>query len=153
MRNKILVLISVILLMIGISAIAAKSPKVTLITKQYKQIKYKTKKGHIRVKYIKPERVVPGDIIVYQNVVSNFENKPLENLVLNNKISKYSKYVRYSAKCSLPCKILVSTDGGRTFVKENRVSKRKKITNIRWIFLSKVKPGRKAYASFATKIK
>ncbi len=152
MKKKILIFLGLVGLALSV-ATAAKSPKVTLVSKQYKQIKYVDKKGHIRVRLKGVDRVVPGDVIVYKNIVSNYENKPLKKLVLNNKIPKHTRYVRHSAKCSTKCKVLVSYDGGKSFFPEYKVSSRKIITNLRWILLSNVKPNSKAYVSFATKIK
>jgi len=124
-------------------ATAGGSPKVTLVSKQYKQVKYVDRYGRIRSKLKDIDRVVPGDTIVYKNIVSNFENKPLKNLVLNNKIPKHTTYIKHSGKCSSKCRILVSVNGGRTFVPENKVGNRK-VTNVRWILLASVNPNSEA---------
>jgi uncharacterized repeat protein (TIGR01451 family) len=149
--KRLLGFMAILAFAVGV-ATAAKSPKVTLVSKQFKQVKYVDKQGRIRVKLKDIDRVVPGDTLVYKNIVSNFENKPLKNIVLNNKIPKHTSYVKNSAKCSTKCDVLVSTDGGKTFVPESRV-KNKKVTNVRWILLSSIQPNSKAYVSYATKIK
>ena len=149
--KKLLGFVGVVVLALGV-ATAAKSPKVTLVSKQFKQVKYVDRHGKIRVKLKDIDRVVPGDTLVYKNIVSNFENKPLKNLVLNNKIPQHTSYVRHSAKCSSKCDVLVSVDGGRTFIHENKIGN-KKVTNVRWVLLSSVMPNSKAYVSYATKIK
>ncbi|NPA59807.1 MAG: hypothetical protein GXO30_05010 [Epsilonproteobacteria bacterium] len=149
--KKLTSFLVVIVLGLGV-AIAAKSPKVTLVSKQYKEIKYVDKRGRIRTKLKNIDKVVPGDTIVYKNIVSNFENKPLKHLVLNNKVPEYTKYIRNSAHCSSKCKVLVSIDGGKTFVPEQKVGKYKKVTNVRWILLSNINPNKQAYVSYKTKI-
>jgi len=149
--KKILSFLAIFVLAITV-ATAAKSPKVTLVSKQYKQVKYVDKKGRIRVKLKNIDKVVPGDTVVYKDIISNFENKPLKNLVLNNKVPAHTNYVRNSAKCSTKCKILVSIDGGKTFFPEKKIAKNKKVTNVRWILLSNVNPNSKAYVMYKTKI-
>ncbi len=152
MKKKIFAFFGVAILALTV-ATAAKSPKVTLVSKQFKQVKYIDKMGHIRYKLKSVDRVIPGDTIVYKNIVSNFETKPLKNLVLNNKIPDHTSYVRHSAKCSTKCKVLVSIDGGKTFIPEAKIRRGKKVTNVRWILLSSVNQNSKAYVSYATKIK
>ncbi len=152
MKKKILLFFGLAALVLTV-ATAARSPKVTLVSKQFKQVKYIDKRGHIRYKLKSVDRVVPGDTIVYKNVVSNFETKPLKNLVLNNKVPEHTSYVKHSAKCSSKCKVLVSVDGGKTFLPEAKIKRGKKVTNVRWILLSSINQNSKAYVSYATKIK
>ncbi len=151
MKRKMLIFLGLVALGLTV-ATAARSPKVTLVSKEYKQIKYVDKKGHIKVKLKSVDRVVPGDTIVYRNIVSNYEKQALKNLVLNNKVPKHTKYVRHSARCSTKCKVLLSTDGGKTFVPESKIGERA-VTNVRWILLSSINQNSKAYVSYATKIK
>ena len=133
-------------------AIAGKSPKVTLVSKQYKEISKVNKQGHV-VKLLEDiKKVVPGDVIVYKNVVSNFEEKALENLVLNNKVPKHTDYIKNSAKCVGKCNILLSNDGGKTFLPEKELKTRKPVTNVRWILLSSVKQNAKETVSYKVKV-
>ena len=151
MRKKVLGL-TVALAIVASVGFAAKSPKVLLETKQLKETKVINKRGQI-VKILKDiKKVVPGDTVIYQNIVSNFEDKPLKKLVLNNKIPEHTKYVKNSAKCSVKCDVLLSNDGGRTFTKASQLKNKKPVTNVRWILLASVETNKKAVVSYATKI-
>lgn len=151
MRRKVLGF-TVAMAIVASVGFAAKSPKVLLETKQLKETKIINKKGQI-VKILKDiKKVVPGDTVVYQNIVSNFEDKPLSDLILNNKVPEHTKYVKNSAKCSAKCDVLLSNDGGKTFKKASKLSSKKAVTNVRWVLLASIETNKKVTVSYATKI-
>jgi len=152
MKKKLLGLIVAISTIISIG-VAAKSPNVTLVSKQFKVVKKVNKKGHIVTVLKDVKKVIPGDTVLYKNIVSNYGDKALENIILNNSIPKHTKYVRNSAKCSVKCDIFLSTDGGRTFKKASLVNPKETVTNVRWVLLSSIASNTKATVSYATKIK
>jgi uncharacterized repeat protein (TIGR01451 family) len=151
MRKKFFGFIVAMVTVISIG-VAAKTPDVTLESKQFKEVKKIDKKGHI-VKVLEDiKKVIPGDIVVYQNVVSNFEKQPLKNLVLNNKIPTSTKYVKNSAKCSTKCELRFSNDGGKTFKLKAELNPKKPVTDVRWILLSSIDTNTKATVSYKTKV-
>ena len=153
MKKKLLGFIVVAISTIISIGVASKSPNVTLVSKQFKVVKKVDKRGHIVTVLKDVKKVIPGDTVLYRNIVSNFGDKALKNIVLNNDIPKHTKYIKNSAKCSVKCNIFLSTDGGRTFKKASQVNPKKTVTNIRWVLLSSIASNKKATVSYAIKIK
>jgi uncharacterized repeat protein (TIGR01451 family) len=66
------------------------------------------------------KRVKRGSKVVYINRVTNLDGTPKKNIVVKNPIPRGTKYIVGSAKCENGCTISFSTDGGRTFVEQER---------------------------------
>ena len=141
----------------------AKQPKVTLVSKSYKEVHEITKNGKKEIKYIDIDKILPGDIVLYKNTINNLDNKPANNMVLQNPIPEHTQYIESSAKCENACEILYSVDGGKIYkdasklmVNENntpRLAKPSEYTNVKWILKTPLKPNSTTYVSFKTKLK
>lgn len=158
--KKISIFLGIVL--IG-SAIYAKNAKVTLVSKSYKEVVITDNHGKKVTKLIDTKKVLPGDIIVYQNTVNNAQNKPVKHMVLNNPIPNHMRYIANSAKCETPCTILYSVDHGKKFdTPENlqiktqdgyRIASANDYTNIKWIMKNPLPGHHQITVSYKAKLK
>jgi uncharacterized repeat protein (TIGR01451 family) len=140
-----------------------KEMPIKLTTKSYKEVVKVDKSGHKKVVLEEAKKIIPGDIVVYRNIIQNNSKKDAKDMVLNNSIPKFTEYVPDSANCEKGCKILFSVDGGKSFatpdklkVKDTngeRLALPREYTNVRWILTSTLTPNSKTYVSFKTKLK
>ncbi len=154
------------LILVGLmaaSSLYATNGKVTLTMRSYKEVITKDKNGKPTKKLVDTKKVLPGDIIMYKNIVDNATAKPVKNMVLNNAIPKQMIYISGSARCEIPCKILYSADGGKHFATPEklkiktahgtRLARPDEYTNIRWILSKPLPPHRKTVASYKAKLR
>ncbi len=149
-------------MLISLSIHAKDNSPIKLVTKAYKEVVKVDKSGKRKVILVDAKKVIPGDIVVYKNIIKNNSKSDAKNMVLNNTIPKHTVYVPDSASCEGNCEILFSVDGGKHFAKAKdlkvkrggveRVATAKDYTNVRWI-LSKLGANRETSVSFKTKLK
>ena len=141
----------------------AQNGKVTLTSHSFKEVTIKDKNGHTKTSYIDTKKVLPGDIVMYQNSIHNGTEKAVKNMVVNNPIPKEMAYVQGSAKCQSPCTVLYSVDNGKVFdVAEKlkiktkngtRTARADEYTNIRWILKTPLAPGKETTVSYKAKLR
>ncbi len=161
MNKKTTVLFSIATLFA--TSIYALSGKVSLTSHSYKEIVVKDKSGHQQHKLIDTKKVLPGDIVVYHNVIDNGTNKSIKHMVINNPIPKEMAYISQSAKCKTPCKILFSADNGKHFnTPENltiltngvsHIAKPSEYTNVRWILNKPLAKHQKTLVNYKAKLR
>lgn len=145
------------------SLLQAKDAKVTLTSKSLKEIVVVDKSGKKVKKLVDTKKVLPGDIVVYENRVDNGKNEPVKNMVLNNPIPKEMAYLAGSAKCEKPCTILYSVDNGKVFdVPEKlkvktadgvHVARADEYTNVRWILNQPLASHKNVMVSYKAKLR
>ena len=147
-------------LLIGVAFLEAKVAPVEITTSSYQKV-VTTSKGKKVVEWKKVTKAVPGTIIKYVNRVKNNSNKPLEKVVVRNKINPNLLYLPKSAKSSSNIKVKFSVDGKRfkeankLFVVKDgkrRLATYKEYKAIEWE-IAKVNPKQYVNLEFQTKIK
>ncbi len=128
----------------------------------FKQIMTTDKKGNKKIDYVKPDLVLPGDVILYQIKFKNISHQVVSNIVINNPVPNNSKYRSGSAD-SENSVVTFSVDG-----KHFKTAKRLTVTDktgssiiakpeqykaIRWVYKKSLKPDETAMVSYKTQIK
>ena len=141
----------------------AENGKVTLTSKSLKEIVVVDKSGKKVKKLVDTKKVLPGDIVVYQNSVDNGKDEPVKNMVLNNPIPKEVAYMANSAKCETPCTILYSVDNGKVFdvpeklkvktANGEHIARADEYTNVRWILKQPLAAHKKVMVSYKAKLR
>jgi uncharacterized repeat protein (TIGR01451 family) len=136
---------------------------ITLVSKSFKEVIELDKNGNRVVKLVEIKKILPKDVVVYKNFISNNGKKEAKNMVLNNPIPKHTEYIEGSAKCKNLCRILYSVDGGKVFddaskllIKDgdsSRVALAREYTNIRWILEEGLFSKSTTEVSFRVKVK
>ncbi len=136
---------------------------ITLVSKSFKEVVEVDKNGNRVVKLVEIRKILPKDVVVYKNFVSNNGKKEAKNMVLNNHIPKHTEYIEGSAKCKKMCKVLFSVDGGKIFddaskliIKDgdfSRIALASEYTNIRWILDDGLSSKSTTEVSFKVKVK
>ncbi len=144
------------------SIVAKDTSPISLTTKAYKEVVKVDKSGKRKRALVDAKKVIPGDIVLYKNIIKNNSKADAKDMVLNNVIPKHTVYVPNSASCEGGCEILFSVDGGKHFAKPKklmvtrngikRVATAKDYTNVRWV-LTKLGANRETSVSFKTKLK
>ena len=95
-------------------------------------------------KLIPISKAVSGDIIVYKIAANNISNRPITNLVVNQKIRPGTVYVVNSANAAKGTNLTFSIDGGKTYTPTPLLAKKPapatSYTNVRWAFVGSVSP-------------
>ena len=135
----------------------------TLVSKSFKEVIEMDKDGNRVSKLVEVKKIVPQDIIVYKNFISNNGKKEAKNMVLNNPIPKHTEYIEDSASCQHLCKVVYSIDGGNVFdIASNliiedgdmsRVALASEYTNVRWILEERLSSGAMTEVDFRVKVK
>ena len=101
--------------------------------------------------------VASGDVIVYKIAASNISNRPIGNLVVNQKIRPGTIYVLNSANAVKGAALTFSTDGGKTYTPTPLIAKKpapaNSYTNVRWAFVGSVSPKSQSDLSYEVKVR
>jgi uncharacterized repeat protein (TIGR01451 family) len=99
----------------------------------------------------------PGDVIVYTIAANNISIKPVNKLVLNQKIRPGTTYVLNSATPSKDATLTFSTDGGKSFVPQPMLGKKpapaSSYTNVRWAFTNSIAPKSQSTLSYEVRVR
>lgn len=102
-------------------------------------------------------QAVSGDTIVYKIAASNISNRPIGNLVINQKIRPGTIYVVNSATAVKGANLTFSTDSGKTYTATPLVAKKPapaaSYTNVRWAFVGNVLPKSQSDVSYEVKVR
>jgi uncharacterized repeat protein (TIGR01451 family) len=135
---------------VGAQVAAKKSIQLKL--SQFKKVA--DKKGF---KLVTVSSAQPGDVIVYQIAANNVSAKPVNKLVLNQKIRPGTSYVLNSATPVKGAELTFSTDGGRSYTAQPMLNKKpapaSNYTNVRWAFNSSVAPRSQSKLSYEVRIR
>ncbi len=78
--------------------------------KSYKKSFVVDKNGKKVVKWLKPTKVIPGDIIKYVDIIKNSSDKDLDSATITNKIDKNLIFIPNSISSDLKYKVEFSVD-------------------------------------------
>jgi uncharacterized repeat protein (TIGR01451 family) len=136
-----------------VAAQTAVAPKpIALKLSQFKKVA--DKEGF---KLVPISKAVPGDVIVYKIAANNISNRPINNLVINQKIRPGTIYVVNSANPAKGTNLTFSTDGGKTYTPTPLVAKKpapaSSYTNVRWAFVGSVSPKSQSDLSYEVKVR
>jgi uncharacterized repeat protein (TIGR01451 family) len=99
----------------------------------------------------------PGDVIVYTIAANNISTKPVNKLVLNQKIRPGTTYVLNSATAIKGANLTFSTDGGKSYTERPMLDKKpapaSNYTNVRWIFISSIAPKSQSTLSYEVRVR
>jgi uncharacterized repeat protein (TIGR01451 family) len=148
----------------GLLAVAAPSVSaqaVELVTKAEKEIEV-IEKG-VKVKKLSPpQKMVPGDEVLYTVTYTNKTAKPAENVNVVNPVPKHTRYIIGSAAGD-NAEITFSVDGGKNFATPDKLTVAIKdksgkdsvrpaggadYTHIRWVIKQNVAPGQSGSVRF-----
>jgi uncharacterized repeat protein (TIGR01451 family) len=108
-------------------------------------------------KLVPVTRAMPGDVIVYTIAANNISDKPVNKLVVNQKIRPGTSYVLSSATPVKGADLTFSTDGGKTYTAQPIIEKKPapatKYTNVRWAFTGSVAPKTQSNLSYEVQIR
>lgn len=136
------------------NVLVARAQNVELFNKAEKEIEVVEKGAKIK-KLAPPEKMVPGDEVVYTITYNNKTGKPAEKVLITNPVPKYTRYKDGSAT-SDNSDITFSADGGKTFATPDKLTVTLKdksgkevtrpaaaaeYTHIRWTLKQNVAPG------------
>lgn len=135
------------------AAQTAVAPK-PIVLKLTQSKKVADKKGF---KLIPVSKADPGDVIVYKITANNISTKPINKLVVNQKIRPGTTYVLNSATPIKGAELTFSTDGGKTYTAKPIINKlpaaATNYTNVRWSFVGSVAPKSQSNLSYEVQIR
>ena len=108
-------------------------------------------------KLVPVTKAMPGDTIVYSIAASNISTKPINKLVVNQKIRPGTSYILNSATPLKGADLTFSTDGGKTYTAKPIIDKKPaaaaNYTNVRWAFVGSVAPKSQSNLSYEVQIR
>ncbi len=143
------------------NALTAHAQTVELVTKAEREIEVVEKGAKIK-KLAPPQKMVPGDEVLYTVTYSNKTAKPADNVSVTSPVPKDTRYKDGSAEGE-GATIAYSVDGGKTFATPDRltVAFKDKVgkdsvrpaiaqdyTHIRWVIKQNVAPGQSGAVRF-----
>ena len=130
---------------------AAQKP---IVLKLAQSKKVADKKGF---KLVPVTKASPGDTIVYSIAANNISNRPISNLVINQKIRPGTTYVLNSATPVTGATLAFSIDGGKSYVASPVFDKKPApaatYTNVRWAFTSSIAPKAQNILSYEVRVR
>ncbi len=135
---------------------------VDIKTTSLKRVIVKNSKGKSEVKWVKPSKVVPKDIVKIVNRIINDTNNTLNNLKVTNPIDSSLEFQKGSVESKMKMKKLFSVNG-KTFKrakelfiigkdKKKHLARAKDYRAVQFI-IDKVAPNSKEIIEFLAKIK
>lgn len=113
--------------------------------------------GNKAKRLVAPNKVVPGNLIVYTLTTKNVCDKPAMAVVVNNPVPEHMTYVANSAS-GVGTDVTYSLDG-KSFAKlaaltvknadgSSRAARAEEITSIRWVYSTAINAGQVSSVSF-----
>ena len=147
------------------NVLLARAQTVELVTKAEREVEV-VEKGVKVKKLAPPDKMLPGDEVVYTVTYNNKTGKPAENVTVNNPVPRHTRYVDGSASGE-GATITFSVDGGKTYATPDKLivtikdKSGKDITrpaaasdysHIRWVLKQNVAPGQNGLVRFRAAI-
>jgi uncharacterized repeat protein (TIGR01451 family) len=160
---KLVVLaLSLVVLTVGQSALAAKKGSIELRTEVQKIALVKDKQGKQVRKAVPAGKVTPGDELVYTIYFKNVGKEPVGDIVIKDPVPEHTVYKDGTA-FGAGTDITFSVDGGKTYATPSKLmvsdksgkrrAKASEYTNIRWVFKPKLAPGKQGVVHFRAILK
>ncbi len=148
-----------------LSTLAVMGNNVLLSSEAFQERVILNDKGEEQLVFAPVAKIVPGNIVIYRNNISNNGNQQASDLIITNDIPKHMEYQDESANCVnfQGCRILFSIDGGATFKDRDQLyinantnqrilAEAKEITTIKWI-LTRLEAGGVTQVQFKARLK
>jgi uncharacterized repeat protein (TIGR01451 family) len=141
--------------------LVAQAQTVELVTKAEREVDV-VEKGVTIKKLAPPQKMVPGDEVIYTVTYTNKTAKPAENITVTNPVPKHTRY-RDGSAAGDSAEISFSVDGGKTFTTPDKltvIAKDKSgregvrpaagadYTHIRWVIKQSIAPGQSGTVRF-----
>ncbi len=131
----------------------ATAPK-PIVLKLVQSKKVADKKGF---KLVPITKAASGDVIVYSIAANNISTKPINKLVINQKIRPGTSYVVSSATPVKGTDLTFSIDGGKTYTAAPIIAKKPapadSYTNVRWAFVGSIAPKSQSALSYEVRVR
>lgn len=139
----------------------AQAQNVELVTKVERELEVLEKGVKIK-KTGPPEKVLPGDEVIYTVTYTNKTGKPADNITVTNPVPTHTRY-RDGSAAGDGATITFSVDGGKTFALPDKLTVAIKdksgkdlvrpaaaadYTHIRWVLKQSVAPGQSGTVRF-----
>ena len=125
-----------------------------IVLKLSQSKKVADKKGF---KLVPITKAIPGDVIVYSIAANNISTKPINKLVINQKIRPGTSYVLSSATPVKGTNLTFSIDGGKTYTASPLIDKKPALatsyTNVRWVFTGSIAPKSQTALSYEVRVR
>ena len=143
------------------SVLTARAQTVELVNKAEREIEV-VEKGVKLKKLAPPEKMVPGDEVIYTVTYNNKTGKPAEKVLITNPLPKFTRYKDGSAAGD-NSDITFSADGGKSFATPDKLivtikdksgkditrpAAAAEYTHIRWVIKQNVAPGQSGAVRF-----
>lgn len=143
------------------NALIAQAQNVELVTKAEREVDV-LEKGITIKKLAPPQKMVPGDEVIYTVTYTNKTAKPAENITVTNPVPKHTRY-RDGSAAGDNAEITFSVDGGKTFSTPDKLTVAAKdkggkdsvrpasgadYTHIRWVVKQNMAPGQSGTVRF-----
>ena len=142
------------------NALVAQAQTVELVTKAEREVEV-VEKGVKSKKLAPPQKMVPGDEVLYTVTYTNKTAKLAENVTVTNPVPKNTRY-RDGSAAGENAEITFSVDGGKTFATPDKLTVAAKdkgatgvrpaggadYTHIRWVVKQNVAPGQSGSVRF-----
>jgi uncharacterized repeat protein (TIGR01451 family) len=143
------------------NALVVQAQTVELVTKAEREVDV-VEKGITIKRLAPPQKMVPGDEVVYTVTYTNKTAKPADDITITNPVPKHTRY-RDGSAAGNNAEITFSVDGGKTFTTPEKltvVAKDKSgkegvrpaagvdYTHVRWVIKQSVPPGQSGTVRF-----
>ena len=161
LQNYRYVVLAVVFGLLAVNASVVRAQTVELVTKAEREVEVIEKS--VKVKKVgPPEKIVPGDEVVYTVTYTNKTGKPAERIVITNPVPKHTRYKDGTAAGD-GADITYSVDGGTAFATPDKLTVTIKdksgkdivrpavaqdYTHIRWVLKQSVAPGQSGSVRF-----
>jgi len=146
-----------------ISMAAASGSPVTITSQVNELVQQVDANGKSRLVAVKPDRIVPGDRILYTTNVTNNGGQASDNIVITNPIPQHVRYLGGTAQ-GQNFNIVYSVDGGQQFGQAEQLKVRdangqvrqaqpSEYTHIRWQYNAALQPAEAQKISFQAQLK
>jgi uncharacterized repeat protein (TIGR01451 family) len=161
LRNYRYAVLAVVCGLLAGNALVARAQNVELVTKAEREVEV-IEKGVKVKKTGPPQKMIPGEEVLYTTTYTNKTAKPAENVAVTNLVPKHTRYKDGSAEGD-SATITYSVDGGKTFATPDKLTVTIKdksgkdivrpavaqdYTHIRWVLKQNVTPGQSGSVRF-----
>lgn len=107
-------IITAVLFAVGLGGTALAADAIQLNMVAEEEVEVINEDGEKEIQYIKPDSVIPGDVVRYTLHYHNTGNEPADDIVITNPIPAHMEYINASVRGSGSF-ALFSADGGQHF--------------------------------------
>jgi uncharacterized repeat protein (TIGR01451 family) len=155
--------ITILALLALTASLALAEGKISLVMEATEEVEKINQEGKKETQYIKPDSIIPGDVVLYTIHYHNQNDKPAEAVFISNPIPENMQYLNEITPFS-DTVTTFSIDGGKTFDTPDKLfitmidgSKRlattSDYTHIKWLFNNPLPPDSKGAVGYRARLK